>query len=162
MKPVLVAWGIFNFNDIVHTSKTYSCQDRSRNTSDDLLIVAVQEVSVLHLPPRFCRSLISLLLLIHLQNIVEKNKSLLRVPPPNIVDSMLQRRLLTIDLAVKAYRFVRLHRLSPKSWFPIRPPTTVTARSDTLGRIYPTSLRTTPIASMDNVAQFNHSVSLHT
>lgn len=45
-----------------------------------------------------------------------------QVLPPHIVDSMFQRGLLSIDLAVKAYRLVCLHRLSLKSWFLIRPP----------------------------------------
>ena len=41
----------------MHTSKTYSSKDRSRNSSEYCLIVAVQEVSVLHLPPPILQEL---------------------------------------------------------------------------------------------------------
>lgn len=47
MYPSLVAWGIFNFNDIMHASKVYPGKYRSRNSSAECLVVTVKEISVL-------------------------------------------------------------------------------------------------------------------
>ena len=51
MKPLLVACGIFNFNDIMHIPKAYTYKDCTRYSSAECLIVAVQEISVFQFPP---------------------------------------------------------------------------------------------------------------
>ena len=85
----------------------------------------VGHISVLSTPPLIDSSwILEHLALSHIPPPKYCSENLLssQVLPPHIVYSMLQRGLLSIDLAVKAYRLVCLHRLSLKSWFLIHPP----------------------------------------
>lgn len=85
----------------------------------------VGHISVLSTPPSLTPLgywYILYSLINHLHYRVVKTCCYRRCYPPHIVYSMLQRGLLAVDLAVKAYCLVRLHRQSLKSWFLIHPP----------------------------------------
>lgn len=83
--------------------------------------------------------------------------------PPRMIHSVLERPLFAILIkVVKAYRLVRFHILSLKSWFLVRPPTAVTCRRNPINGIDATSLWTAPVARMNNIAKLNHSDPFHT
>lgn len=131
MKPLLVAWGIFNFNDIVHASKVYPGKYRSRDSSAECLVVAVEEVSVLQLPPRFSRSCISLLLLIFYLHYCDYHSIV--APPDHRVDAVDERVEIALDnhsflISAPAHSVYFSHKSLQLLWVLSAPPTSCNRR----------------------------------